>query len=339
VPDAVDGTTPDFSQTYTAVGMQAIVNDIRATGATQPILVAGLNHGNDLSGLLTYMPSDPAGQLAASFHVYQPNSCNNTTCWDSTVAPVAAVMPTSTIEFSEQDCSENWDNTLMNWDDAHGVGYLGWGWFILTPHCQSLYLITTWSGTPASPNGTALHDHLAALWAATPPPLPCCEPPVVCCEPPAVPGTGSPPPASGSGTPATAGASTGTLQSRSCASSTSACGAPTLRLLSIHLTRRALSLRLRSSLAARGQASARTIAAFRVAATGRAPRLRIALGATRFSLAAQASRLITVTLPAQARRLLTAHGNVRVRVTITVAGAAGPAVTVARLVAGPPRGP
>jgi hypothetical protein len=117
----------------------------------------------------------------------------------------------------------------------------------------------------------------------------------------------------------------------------SACGTPRLRLLSIRLTRRSLSLRLRSSLAAHGRVSARTVAAFQVAVGQHVPRLRIALGARRFSLSAQASRVITVSLPAQAQRLLTAHGKVRARVTITVTGAVGPGVMVSRVVAGPPR--
>jgi hypothetical protein len=98
VPDGREGDT-DPSQTYTAVGMQAIVDAIRATGASQPILLAGVAHANDLSGWLANMPSDPDGHLAASFYVYQPNACVTTSCWDSTVAPVAAVVPTTTLEF------------------------------------------------------------------------------------------------------------------------------------------------------------------------------------------------------------------------------------------------
>ncbi len=353
VPAGVDGKPSDPSQTYTAVGMQAIVDAIRATGAHQPILLAGLNHGNDLSGWLANMPTDPDGQLAASFHVYQPNSCNNTSCWDSTVAPVAAVVPTTTIEFSEQDCSENWDNSVMNWDDAHGIGYLGWGWFILTPHCQSLYLITDWSGSPAAPNGTALHDHLAALAAAgqgSGTPGGGSGSPG---EGSGAPGTGSGDPGGGSGSAGGGGAAPGrgsagivkggtcTLRAAapvlSAAPGVALCAAPALRLLSIRLSRQALSVRLRSSQAVRGRVSARTVAAFQVTSGRRAPRLQIALGAKRFSLRARTSRVITVALPAGARRLLAAQARVRARVTIRVAGPPGSAMTLARVVTGPPR--
>ena len=41
------------------------------------------------------------------------------------------------------------DNTFMTWADAHGVGYLAWGWYVLNePTCSSIVLITDSSGTP-----------------------------------------------------------------------------------------------------------------------------------------------------------------------------------------------
>src|ERR1700761_2195556 len=232
VPSTPDGTTPDPSQTYTAVGMQAIVDAIRSAGAHQPILLAGLAHGNDLSGWLANMPSDPLRQLGASFHVYQPNPCVTTSCWDSTVAPVAAAVPTTTIEFSESDCTQTFDDSVMAWDDAHGIGYLGWGWFILSAHCQSLYLITAWSGTPASPNGTALHDHLAALAAAN----------------------------GGSAAPSVGSVALGPPVLRPSAGLAVPCAGPRLRLGRTRLTRHMLSVRLRSSLSATGRLRARTVA-------------------------------------------------------------------------------
>ena len=356
VPDAVDGTTPDPTQTYTAVGMQAIVDAIRAAGAHQPILLAGLAHGNDLSGWLANMPSDPDGQLAASFHVYQPNSCATTSCWDSTVAPVAAAVPVTTIEFSESDCSENFDNTVMDWDDAHGIGYLGWGWFLLTPHCQSLYLITDWSGTPASPNGTALHDHLAALAAAgggsgasgggttT---------------------SGSGTTTSGSGTTtsgggaATSGGGSGASSGGGKLSNSGTCGLTALPVLPstagnsgasrptcakpklqtrwIRLTQETLSVRLRSSQRASGEVSAMTVTPFSVTVGRHHARLRIALGSKRFSLPAQRWQVIKVTLSARARRLLTGRRAVRAKVTISVTGTSRRTATLVRVIAATPR--
>ena len=54
----------------------------------------------------------------------------------------------------------------MNWADQHGVSYLAWGWEVLSAQeisdqgCSAFYLTRNAGGTPAPPNGTAVHDHL-----------------------------------------------------------------------------------------------------------------------------------------------------------------------------------
>jgi hypothetical protein len=338
VPEAQDGTTPDPTQTYTAVGMQAIINDIRAAGAQQPILLGGLDHGNDLSGWLANMPTDPDRQLGAAFHVYQPNRCTTTSCWDSTVAPVAAAVPVTTAEFSESDCSENWDNTLMAWDDAHGIGYLAWGWFILTHHCQSLYLITNWNGTPEAPNGTALHDHLAAL-AASDVSLTASGG-----TPTSSGGTGS----GGSGGAAAGGGVVNTGASKIMAppvrpatggpSSASTDVKPTTRIKPklqarwIRLTRDTLSVRLRSSQHAGGKMGVAAVGRSLAAIAPRHARRPIALGSKRFWLPAHEWRVISFRLSPRARGVLARGRRVTAKVTITVTGTSGGTATLARVI-------
>jgi hypothetical protein len=177
VPGSTDLTTPNPAVSYTAVGMQQLVDAIRSTGAIQPILLGALSYANDLSQWLAYEPSDPDHQLAASFHNYTGESCDTETCWNETIAPVASQVPVVTGEFDEDDCppsgadASDFDNAYMSWADAHGVSYLAWGWVVLeAPQpCSALYLITDYSGTPAEPNGVALRDHLAALALARAP--------------------------------------------------------------------------------------------------------------------------------------------------------------------------
>lgn len=187
VPVANQDGTIDDSDTYTAVGMQALVTAIRATGATQPILLGGLSYANDLSGWLAYEPTDPDGQLAASFHNYYGESCDTTSCWNSTIATVAAQVPVVTGEFDQgYDCADpptgpssltTFDQTYMDWADADGVSYLAWGWWVLgntSTSCSTLgggsdnyALISDYSGTAVSPDGLALNLHLDALYAGT----------------------------------------------------------------------------------------------------------------------------------------------------------------------------
>ena len=183
VPVAADGTTPDDADTYQAVGMQTLVDAIRATGADQPILLGGLSYANDLSGWSADEPTDPAGQLAASFHNYYGEACDTASCWNSTVAPVAAVVPVVTGEFDQgYDCADpptgppgltGFDTTYMQWADAAGVSYLAWGWWVLgdtATACSALSdpsdnyaLVSDQAGTPVAPDGLALFQHLRAL--------------------------------------------------------------------------------------------------------------------------------------------------------------------------------
>ncbi|HEY7933489.1 MAG TPA: cellulase family glycosylhydrolase [Solirubrobacteraceae bacterium] len=171
VPDANDQETVNGAQTYHAVGLQAIVDAIRSTGARQPILLGGLSYANELKEWLTYEPADPDHQLAASFHNYEGEHCGTEECWNSTIASLAEHVPVVTGEFGEEACPvgggddpSDFDNRYMNWADQHGVGYLAWAWVELeqTEPCGSLFMLTA-TGEPAEPNGAALHDHLAAL--------------------------------------------------------------------------------------------------------------------------------------------------------------------------------
>jgi hypothetical protein len=95
--------------TYSAVGMQALVSAVRLTGATNPIMVGGLDYADQLDGILDHLPVDPLDQLIASWHVYPGNNCGlgKQACWDATVAPVLAKMPVIAGEFGRDDCQRS----------------------------------------------------------------------------------------------------------------------------------------------------------------------------------------------------------------------------------------
>jgi hypothetical protein len=170
LPVSNDGENPAGKPTYMAVGMQSLVNAVRATGATQPLLIGGLDYANDLTQWLTFAPKDPLGQEAASFHNYELKACDSLACWSSTIAEVAAQVPVVSGEFGEEIClPSGFDEEYMSWADRAGVSYLAWGWWVLSPQeiaaagCKAYYLLSDYNGTPASANGTAVHDHLVRL--------------------------------------------------------------------------------------------------------------------------------------------------------------------------------
>ncbi|WP_210584938.1 cellulase family glycosylhydrolase [Streptomyces sp. GESEQ-35] len=153
------GTCPGIG--YEVAGMQDLVDAVRATGARNVILAGGLAYSNDLSQWLTYKPTDPAGNLAAAWHVYNFNSCANESCWNSTLAPVAAQVPLVAGEIGENTCAHSFIDQVMKWFDDRGLSYLGWTWN--TWNCNSgPALISSYDGTPTS-YGIGLRDHLRAL--------------------------------------------------------------------------------------------------------------------------------------------------------------------------------
>jgi hypothetical protein len=147
---------------WRSAGMQQLVSAVRGAGATQPVLLGGLRWANDLTGWLGHRPGDPAGQTAASFHLYNFNSCVSTTCWDAQIAPVAAAVPVVTGEVGENDCAHGFIDGYMAWADAHGVSYLGWAWNSDFNCNSGPGLVSDYNGTPTG-FGAGLQSHLAAV--------------------------------------------------------------------------------------------------------------------------------------------------------------------------------
>ena len=160
---------------YRAAGMQSLVNAVRATGATQPILLGGLDYASDERSWLAYEPRDPRKSLVVSFHTYNSTYCDTLACWTSEVAPLTKVVPVVTGEVGEYDCATPYTAAYLAFADRFSISYLGWAWDAISPggwSCAGPSLIESYDGTP-SPEGAALHDHLAYLRAhGLLPPLP-----------------------------------------------------------------------------------------------------------------------------------------------------------------------
>ena len=290
---------------YQIAGMQTLLNAIRATGATQPIMAGGLDYADDLGdtadangageGWMQHAPDDPLNQEAASFHNYQGKSCDNQACWDGTIKAVADHVPVVTGEFAEDNylatgCNatpgaNTFDDRYMNWADTNGVSYLAWVWLVDDPPqpgddaCDRFGLLSSYNGTPLAPNGTAVHDHLTALANGT-----------------------------GTGTTTTG---TGTTTTRK----------PPVRLRLFSATvapgGAALRFRLRSPQRCRGRITGQTVNRFAVTAVNRRAR-EVSLGSVRFSLRAGRSKTVVLKLSRTPRTLMAQKRALRARFTITL---------------------
>lgn len=163
---------------YQTAGMQQLVQAVRDTGAKNLILVGGLQFSNDLSQWLAHAPSDPLGNLGATWHVYNFNACLRSTCSSAAPEAVAAVVPLVATEVGEDDCTgELVVKPLVEFLDANSSGYLAWSWSAFSMCVPTIRENgrTVTAGQPWSlvtsytcplPNGgyaQAFYDHLKSL--------------------------------------------------------------------------------------------------------------------------------------------------------------------------------
>lgn len=141
-------------------GMQDLVDAVRQAGARQPIIVTGLEWGNDLRGWMEHRPADPLESLVAGVHVYDFNRCSTRDCWNREIAPIADEVPVVITEFGSSDCTGSWAQSLMDWADHHEVSYLAWSWNV--SDCGAgPSLIRSYDGNPSG-FGAAVRRHFLA---------------------------------------------------------------------------------------------------------------------------------------------------------------------------------
>jgi endoglucanase len=147
---------------YSVAGMQTLVNAVRSTGASNVIMLGGLEYSNDLTQWLSYEPTDPDHNLVASWHDYNFNTCDTQSCWTSQVAPVIAQVPVIAGEIGENDCADTYIDPLMTWLDSENTSYLAWAWNADFGCATGPGLITDYSGDPTA-YGAGYESHLQAL--------------------------------------------------------------------------------------------------------------------------------------------------------------------------------
>jgi endoglucanase len=152
---------------WAVVGTQSVVNTVRATGATNPIIIAGLEWSNQLDDWLTYMPSDPESKIIAGVHVYFDGlACEDTSCWNRVLAPIlAAGHPVIVDEMGYQgSCTSTYIAQLMKWADAETppIGYWLWSW---NPFgcAAGPSLITNGAGNPTRTYGSGFKTHMLSI--------------------------------------------------------------------------------------------------------------------------------------------------------------------------------
>jgi len=145
------------SFSYPGVGMQALVNAIRNTGANNLVLVGGMQWGYDLSQLDTYKLS--GANLVYDTHPY-PYTDKLPNTWDNAFGIPSRTYPVVSAESGEYDCESNYMNQLLSYYDAHHMGWMGFSWAMRGNTCSYPLLVTDYNGTPSAGYGLAIYQHL-----------------------------------------------------------------------------------------------------------------------------------------------------------------------------------
>ncbi len=163
---------------WRAAGMQELIDAVRSTGASNVVIVNGLNWANDDSGWLGHQPQDPGGNLVAGWHEYGGEQCAAIDCWSRDIAPVALKVPLVVGETGDHTgggCTLTNLPTFLPWADERGISYLAWT-FNPWGYTHDV-LIKDWKGTPSACEGEYYQGHLATLAANPPaPPAPATAP-------------------------------------------------------------------------------------------------------------------------------------------------------------------
>ncbi len=163
-----DTTCCKQSLTYQGVGMQALVNAVRNAGANNLAVVGGMDWGYDLSQLSTY--AIKGSNIVYDTHPY-PYPNKQPSNWDTFFGNESATYPVISLENGEYDCGTGYMGQLLNYFDAHGIGWMGWSWYnggSSAQGCGYPQLIADSHGTPSTNTGTLIYQHMLSYAGQSP---------------------------------------------------------------------------------------------------------------------------------------------------------------------------
>jgi endoglucanase len=162
------------AETYQCVGMQAMLDTVRATGAKNVVIAGGLDWAYDFSGIITGRRlSDPQGRgVIYANHCYD-NKGESVYAWIARMEQASAKLPVIVSEFggdsgpSKKAPADNWLRHVLQALDDHQWSYIAWD---LHPRAGPT-LISDWNYTPSPNFGVYVKQALAGtLPAYSPPP-------------------------------------------------------------------------------------------------------------------------------------------------------------------------
>jgi len=156
-----NGGPPERNQGTPAVGHQRVLNEIRATGATNVVIAEAGQFGQRLDGIP--LLHDPLGQVAYGVHPYLTHTLREPDDWQPGFGFLASQYPVVATEWIANSkvrfCKPEWATTspqLMTFLQQRNIGVMGWALDVINS------LIADWRFTPTSLEGFQCgpeHEH------------------------------------------------------------------------------------------------------------------------------------------------------------------------------------
>jgi aryl-phospho-beta-D-glucosidase BglC (GH1 family) len=193
----VTGGSPyTVTANWQTAGFDQLTSLIRAAGAMQPIMAAGVDWANDMSGWLSAFAQWGSGDAntVASWHSYPGEACATVTCWSQNIAPLASSRPVVVGETGDSSSgSQTYLPTFLPWAQSHGLSVLAWTWNAWGDANDVLVTNMT-TGTPTAGEGVTYEAWLSQFGTATVPPSATATPSATASATPSASPTPTPPP-------------------------------------------------------------------------------------------------------------------------------------------------
>ena len=138
--------------------MQTLLDTVRQSGATNLAVVSGINWGFDLSQVPTYHLSGT--NVVYDTHPY-PYGGKQPADWESAFGKVSSTYPVISAESGEYDCKTTFVNQLLDYFDAHNIGWISWAWVPpVGDACTYPRLVVDLNGFPTTHMGLYIYQYL-----------------------------------------------------------------------------------------------------------------------------------------------------------------------------------
>lgn len=147
----------------TYAGMQEMYNAVRAAGASNMVLVGGLNWAFDLSGV-------GAGYAVQGTHVAYAThpydyAGKQVADWPAAFGYLTSTAPVVMTEFGQYCNTDTYVADLLTYAQTNQIHWTAWAWYV--NGCSFPSIIADWNGTPISGVGVLVKSYLSGNAPAT----------------------------------------------------------------------------------------------------------------------------------------------------------------------------